>query len=117
MAIITLSCESFLLHLETMTVLHRVQASLPTKIRKNTFKSQQQWLTQTLGAISLYEISSDIAEEIARNTLYGSLRTLDAIHLATAKTFSLARINLEIASFDKKMCEGAKMLGLPVSSM
>ena len=85
-----------------MTVLHRVQTNLPSRIKSSTIKSQQKWLKQTLGAISLYQISSDVAEEIERNTHYGKLRALDAIHIATAKIFTSAGVNLEVASFDKQ---------------
>jgi predicted nucleic acid-binding protein len=106
--------SSFLLYLETMTVLHRVQAGLPANIKSSTIKSQQKWLKQTLGAISLYQISSDIAEEIERNNQYGQLRALDAIHIATAQIFASAGVELEIATFDKRMSAGARNMGISV---
>jgi predicted nucleic acid-binding protein len=41
-------------------------------------------------------------------------RTLDAIHLATALT--LGDDLAEILTYDRRMVQGARLLGLPVSS-
>jgi predicted nucleic acid-binding protein len=42
------------------------------------------------------------------------VRTLDAIHLATA--LALGDDLAEILTYDRRMAQGARLLGLPVSS-
>ena len=66
-----------------------------------------------LGRITLREIDNEVldrAGELAPKTL----RTLDAIHLATA---SLLGSELEaVVTYDRRMIEAAQVYGLPVAS-
>jgi predicted nucleic acid-binding protein len=68
---------------------------------------------QILLGMNLYEIDDDVIETAAGLDPLG-LRTLDAIHLATA-----LRVGSEldaIVSYDRRMIDAARALGLPVAS-
>jgi predicted nucleic acid-binding protein len=68
---------------------------------------------QILLGMNLYGIDDDVIETAAGLDPLG-LRTLDAIHLATA-----LRVGSEldaIVSYDRRMIDAARALGLPVAS-
>ena len=63
--------------------------------------------------VTLIAIDDEILEVAARMEP-GSLRSLDAIHLATA--LRVADELEAIVTYDRRMVEGAQALGLPVAS-
>ncbi len=68
---------------------------------------------QALRAIDLVAVA-DLVLEAAASLESRVLRTLDAIHLATA--MSLGDDLDEIVTYDARMAEGARLLGLPTAS-
>lgn len=66
-----------------------------------------------LGQVALIAITDAVLES-AGGLEPHILRTLDAIHLATALT--LGRDLDAIITYDERMTEGARLLGLPVSA-
>lgn len=65
-----------------------------------------------LSAITLLSIDdiASTAESVGSTTL----RSLDAIHLATAQT--VGTVLTAFACYDKRLCDSARSLGLPVES-
>lgn len=72
----------------------------------STFKNQ----------MLLMELSEEVRKRAQEAFPIEPIRTLDAIHLATALTFIMAYPELSILSFDKRIIENAKSLGLGVGS-
>lgn len=68
---------------------------------------------QTIAKFALHDIDADILESAGRLGP-NSLRSLDAIHLATA--LRLADELEAIVTYDRRVIEGARALGLPVAS-
>lgn len=68
---------------------------------------------QAIAKFALHAIDSDILES-AGSLAPSALRSLDAIHLATA--LRLADELEMIVTYDRRMIEGARALGLPVAS-
>lgn len=68
---------------------------------------------QAIAKVALHAIDSDILES-AGGLAPSALRSLDAIHLATA--LRLADELEMIVTYDRRMIEGARALGLPVAS-
>ena len=66
-----------------------------------------------LGSVTLREIDDEILDRAAE-ILPVSIRTLDAIHVATA---TLLAPDLDVViSYDRRMIEAARLYGLPVAS-
>ena len=66
-----------------------------------------------LGSVTLREIDDEILDRAAE-ILPVSIRTLDAIHVATA---TLLAPDLDVLiSYDRRMIEAARLYGLPVAS-
>jgi predicted nucleic acid-binding protein len=68
---------------------------------------------EVLRSITLLEIDDDILERAA-SLDPSPMRTLDAIHLATA--VAIADELEALITYDRRMIEGAKLIGLPVAS-
>jgi predicted nucleic acid-binding protein len=68
---------------------------------------------ELLGSISIREIDDEILDRAAEISPL-NIRTLDAIHLATA---TLMGPNLEVlVTYDRRMIEAAQLYGLPIAS-
>jgi uncharacterized protein len=66
-----------------------------------------------LGAFTLRAVDDEILD-VAGEIAPSFIRSLDAIHLATA--LRLATELEAIVTYDRRMIEGARLLGLPVAS-
>lgn len=66
------------------------------------------WLPQAAQPVSMVSADIKVAEAYLRR-LDLTLRTADAIHIATVQ-----RIGATLLTFDKKMAECARVLGIPV---
>lgn len=72
-------------------------------------------LQKTLQTWSLMEITPNIQERASRQFLVEPIRSLDAIHLATALELMKAYVDLSILSFDQRILANAKPLGLRIA--
>lgn len=61
------------------------------------------------------EITEPVRERAARTFPTEPVRTLDAIHLATALEFAQAFPDIEVLSFDHRVRANAEMLGVPLA--
>ena len=57
-------------------------------------------------------VSEEILARAGRSFPVEPIRTLDAIHLATALAFTRAFSDLQILSFDRRLLDNARALGL-----
>ncbi len=81
-----------------------VKAALAEKLRGLLARSQAAW--------SIMEISEDVRNRASRFFPAEPVRTLDAIHLATALMFIRVFPNLEFFSYDRRILKNAKALGI-----
>ena len=93
---------STLLHVELLRAAKR--AGVPALIAE---------ARRLLGGITLVSIDSAILHRAAELDP-GTLRTLDAVHLATALT--LGSDLAAVVTYDQRMADGARMLGLTVAA-
>jgi predicted nucleic acid-binding protein len=93
--------SSRLLRLEARRTVHRYRPDLEGELRT------------TLSGVGLIAVGDEVLETAA---VLGptALRSLDAIHLATA--LSLADTLGTLVTYDRRMIEAAEQLGLPVAS-
>jgi uncharacterized protein len=85
-------------------LLRAVRRGAPTRILE---------AREALSAFTLRTVDEEILDAAAE-IAPGSIRSLDAIHLATA-----VRLGAEleaVVTYDRRMIEGARSLGLPVAS-
>lgn len=68
----------------------------------------------TLRNITLLDISDDVIEDAATLRVDPYLRSLDAIHLASARR--LGRDLESVLTYDQRMVDAARALGVPVES-
>jgi len=66
-----------------------------------------------LDRISFLELSPTILER-AKEPFPVPVRTLDALHLASANFLHVQRAAISLASYDRRMCEAAPLLGIPL---
>jgi len=87
---------------------------LETELRRAVFRNsnlEQRTVTQLLTGVNISEITPAIM--LQAGLLPGAqLRSLDAIHLATAINIGAA----QLLTYDRRMAEAAELLGLPVVS-
>ena len=95
--------SSSLLEVECLNVINRYALRLPSKVSLEWRAQSQRWLDRTLGNLTLISINSLIRDKIRSELNLGALRTLDAIHVATALLFRQVELGVEIATFDTKM--------------
>ena len=69
-------------------------------------------LARSKAAWSIIEISEDVRSRASRFFPAEPVRTLDAIHLATALMFIRVFPNLELFSYDQRLLTNAKALGI-----
>ena len=67
-----------------------------------------------LGRILLVELAPVVLARVLQ-PFPVPVRTLDAIHLATALYLTEARARVELATFDGRMCEAARALRIPLA--
>jgi predicted nucleic acid-binding protein len=69
-------------------------------------------LRRTTATCIQMEITAAVRERVGRGFPVEPVRTLDAIHLATALEFALAFDDLRVLSFDRRLRDNAEALGL-----
>ena len=67
-------------------------------------RSRSGWMTMT--------VSEEVLERAGRSFPVEPLRTLDGIHLATALVFTRAFAELRVLSFDRRIADNARTLGI-----
>ena len=72
-------------------------------------------LARLEGAWSLMEVTSDVRARAEEAFPVEPVRTLDAIHLATALLFARGHEGLSVLSFDERILRNAEPLGLAVA--
>lgn len=72
-------------------------------------------LRRTLAQWIQMEIDSAVRERAALPFPTEPVRTLDALHLATALEFAQAFPQIELLSFDRRIRDNAEALGIPLS--
>jgi predicted nucleic acid-binding protein len=103
-ALALLEAERALIRAETQHLLSSGQAEI---LRGMLFRCQASW--------TLMEISKDVRDRASHFFPSEPLRTLDAIHLATALLFMRAFPTLEILSFDRRILTNARAFGIPAT--
>ncbi len=69
-------------------------------------------LARVRRAWTLMEVSAEVRERAGDRFPVEPVRTLDALHLATALAFARAYPDLRVLSFDRRIVENATALGL-----
>jgi predicted nucleic acid-binding protein len=62
----------------------------------------------------IMEISEEVKKRASESFPIEPVRTLDAIHLATALTFAKVYQNLKVLSFDKRITNNCEALGIKI---
>jgi predicted nucleic acid-binding protein len=93
--------ERALIRAEMMNVLSAADAE---KLRGLLARSKAGW--------TLMEISEEVRARASRFFPVEPVRTLDAIHLATALTFMRVFPDIELLSYDQRILENARVLGI-----
>jgi predicted nucleic acid-binding protein len=104
--------SSRLMLFENVTVIHRVALKLPANARQKWASQSAAWLEHISAQLYLHEIDAEVLDQCKAVSLLGSCRTLDAIHLATARIFSRAAADFSLASFDRRMLSAAAQAGM-----
>lgn len=104
--------SSKLLHFECMTVIARHSAHLPKSISKRWKAEASSWLMKTTASMILHEINDSILRTISEELHDADIRTLDAIHLATAAIFA-KEAPLQLVTFDARMKRAASFFNIP----
>ena len=111
----TLRVSSILLQAECLNVIRRTHRNAPKKFTKQWLLETESLLEQLLEECALRSIDTQIISVLQEEKNLAQCRTLDALHIATAKLFSFAdREPLTIASFDIKMANVARSVGFEV---
>ena len=84
--------------------MHILNAGDAERVRGLLSRSRQGW--------TLMEISADVRARACRFFPVEPLRTLDALHLATALLFMQAFPSLKLLSCDQRLLRNARILGL-----
>ena len=108
--------SSKLLVFECETLIHRCAGRMPENLASKWAKDARKWLGTCVEQLRLHEIDDSVLAALRENQGFGKCRTLDAIHLATAKIFSNYAEQLSLVTFDTRMGAAAKELGIIVSS-
>ena len=72
-------------------------------------------LRRTVAQWIQMEIGQDVRERASRAFPSEPVRTLDALHLASALEFAQAFPQIELLSFDQRIRDNAEALGLPLA--
>lgn len=103
--------SSTLLDAECTTVLRRAAPSLEAA----ELEAALAQLGLALEEVTLKPVDEDIASTVRDMPELAGCRTLDAAHLATALFFRAADPDLRLCTFDIRMAEVARRLGLAVA--
>ncbi len=68
---------------------------------------------ETLGRIALLDISRDLVARVLE-PFPAPLRTLDALHLASAQFLADQGVDIRIATYDERMRSAARAMGFPL---
>ncbi len=98
--------------IETRRAIHR--AVVMTRIRDVEGATLRAALAQAAARWALLEISSEVAIRAEQSFPAEPVRTLDAIHLASALLLREALTALVLLSTDDRLRENAKLLGLEI---
>lgn len=96
-----LEAERALIRAETMKLINPANGE---KLRGLLARSKAEWI--------LMEISEDVRRRASRFFPAEPVRTLDALHLATALLFMQAFPSLELLSYDQRILKNAAILGI-----
>jgi uncharacterized protein len=97
--------QAHLAHCEGLVVSHLATVECGRALRRATNKRVLQTFEQLLEAIYLVEITPAILDQAAR-LAPPNLRSLDAIHLATA--LSIDDPGLELLTYDQRLADAAR---------
>lgn len=87
---------------------HLIQAAQAQRLRGTLARARAGWMSMA--------VTEDVLDRSARRFPAEPVRTLDAIHLATALEFTKALPDLALLSFDRRILDNAVALGLTKSS-
>lgn len=105
---------SRLLAFECQTIVQRYAFRLPDPLRKKWLAEAQLWLKKSLASLVMHEIDNSVLDKLRGQSALGNCRTLDAIHIASALIFADYATTFSLVTFDKKMEQVAKEVGLTV---
>jgi predicted nucleic acid-binding protein len=106
---------STLLLFESQVVIHRYASRLPQNLAASWRKQAEDWLQRFSESITLHEINERIRQAVKDTKELGGCRTLDAIHLATALVFQREGASIVLSSFDARLNEATKSLGMSIA--
>jgi predicted nucleic acid-binding protein len=95
---------SRLLEYELWNAIHRLRLA----------KSHSEAARQMVESLAMAELSRDILRR-ATDAFPATVRTLDALHLATALFLEERGIKVELATYDRRMIEAARALDIPLA--
>ncbi len=110
---------SILTSIEATIVLRRFYKSKKSKLTSNWLSKNEKRLNEILSECSLVKIDDSILSIVELKKEISDCRSLDAIHIATAIFLKdkFNDSNLQFYSFDKRVKEVAKKLGLKPQSV
>lgn len=73
-------------------------------------------LRATLAALDLLELSPVVLSR-ALEPFPVAVRTLDALHLASVEFLGSRRVEVSLATYDSRMTEAARQMGIPVEPL
>ncbi|MEJ0024413.1 MAG: type II toxin-antitoxin system VapC family toxin [Rhizomicrobium sp.] len=78
---------------------------------QQAFADFDRWCLSSTERSEAHPVDMRIAQSLVRSLLY-TLRTPDALHIAVAQ-----RLGAELATFDQRMADCARAVGLPVAAL
>lgn len=107
--------SSILMEAECLNGLRRYAARVGKKIPPKWLEEKSIFLAESLSDLTAKHVDGEILSVIKAERRLSDCRTLDALHVATALYFkSKNEESLALVSFDDRMRETAKKLGLDV---
>jgi len=93
-----------------------VRAEVGAELKAREAQSLRGLLRRAGSSWMHMELTQSVRERAARAFPNEPVRTLDALHLATALEFSTAFADLEVLSRDRRFLSNAEPLGLPTAT-
>jgi predicted nucleic acid-binding protein len=107
--------SSILVEAECLNGLRRYAARMGKKVPSKWLEEKSNFLGESLTDLTAKHVDGEILSVVRAESGLADCRTLDAIHVATALYFkSKSEESLTLVSFDDRMRETAKSLGLNV---
>lgn len=107
--------SSILAEVECLNGLRRYAAKMGKKIPSKWLEEKIAFLGESMTDLTAKHMDGEILSVVKAESGLSDCRTLDAIHVATALFFkSKGETDLHLVSFDDRMRETAKKLGLSV---